>query len=452
MPRGPRSRRRRTHCGADARDEPQVVRYVVGGRPLVWSNAVIGLRNPIAPPLTIHHEGDGTRCWSEFTLNGAYEGPPGLVHGGVCALILDHVLGEAASEGLTKPLFTGTITVRYVRGTPLGRLRAEAAVERTEGDQILCLRPSFRCGRHHRRSRGDLHSAGMGERSRVKFYISSAFLNTREIVEVARVADDLGYDGIGIPDHIVNLETLNTPYPYTKDGQRRWQPFTEWPDPWVLVGALAQVTTRLRFVTTVYIPAMRNPYSAAKAIGTAAYLADGRVELGVGVGWCEDEFALMEQRFAQRGKRTDEMLALMKALWSPDWTEFDGEFYRTPKLEMQPTPPPIPVYVGGLSETALRRAARYDGWIGDLINTDRAIAAAARLHELRTENGLAADDFTILTPLTDAFTIADYQRAEDAGITGILTMPWMFYAGPDATLAEKIDGMKRFRKDLALDG
>lgn len=115
------------------RDESQVVRYAVDGRPVVWSNAVIGLRNPIAPPLTIKHDDDRTRCWSEFTLNAAYEGPPGLVHGGVCALILDHVLGEAASEGLTKPLFTGTITVRYVRGTPLGRLRAEAAVERTEG-------------------------------------------------------------------------------------------------------------------------------------------------------------------------------------------------------------------------------------------------------------------------------------------------------------------------------
>jgi Thioesterase superfamily len=115
------------------RDETQVVRYAVGGRPVVWSNAVIGLRNPIAPPLTIHHGEDGTQCWSDFTLNGAYEGPPGLVHGGVCALVLDHVLGEAASEGLTKPLFTGTLTVRFVRGTPLGRLRAEAAVERTEG-------------------------------------------------------------------------------------------------------------------------------------------------------------------------------------------------------------------------------------------------------------------------------------------------------------------------------
>jgi Thioesterase superfamily len=115
------------------RDEKQVVRYAMGGRPVVWSNAVIGLRNPIAPPLTIHHNDDGTQCWSEFTLNGAYEGPPGLVHGGVCALVLDHVLGEAASEGLTKPLFTGTLTVRFVRGTPLGRLRAEAVVERTEG-------------------------------------------------------------------------------------------------------------------------------------------------------------------------------------------------------------------------------------------------------------------------------------------------------------------------------
>ena len=286
----------------------------------------------------------------------------------------------------------------------------------------------------------------------MKFYISSAFRNTREIVEIAKVADDLGYDGMGIPDHIVNLETLSTPYPYTKDGQRRWQPFTEWPDPWVLVGALAQVTTRLRFVTTVYIPAMRNPYSAAKAIATAAYLADGRVEFGIGVGWCADEFALMEQPFSDRGKRTDEMLELMQKLWSPGWAEFDGEFYQTPRLEMEPTPPRIPVYVGGLSEIALRRAARYDGWIGDLIKTDRAIAAAARLRELRIENGLSVDDFTILTPLTDAFTVADYQRAEDAGITGILTMPWMFYTGPNATLAEKVDGMKKFRKDLGLDG
>jgi acyl-coenzyme A thioesterase PaaI-like protein len=92
---------------------------------------VVGIRNPVAPPLTIHHE-DG-RCWSEFSLGAAYEGPPGWVHGGICALVLDQILGEAASEGLTKAKFTGTISLKYLRGTPLGALRAEAFVERAEG-------------------------------------------------------------------------------------------------------------------------------------------------------------------------------------------------------------------------------------------------------------------------------------------------------------------------------
>jgi alkanesulfonate monooxygenase SsuD/methylene tetrahydromethanopterin reductase-like flavin-dependent oxidoreductase (luciferase family) len=257
---------------------------------------------------------------------------------------------------------------------------------------------------------------------------------------------------MAIPDHVINLETLSTPYPYTRDGERRWQPFTDWPDPWVLIGALAQVTHRLRFVTTVYIPAMRDPYSAAKSIGTAAHLADGRVELGVGVGWCAEEFELLGQPFDGRGKRTDEMLDLLKALWAPGWTEFDGVFYQAPRLEMTPSPPRIPILVGGLSDIALRRAARHDGWIGDLVDTDTAIAIARRLDRLRAENGLAGGEFTILTPLTDAFVTADYERAEQGGITHILTMPWMFYCGPNPTLAEKVDGMKRFRKDLALDG
>jgi acyl-coenzyme A thioesterase PaaI-like protein len=108
------------------------LRHEGTGRPLTWANPVVGLRNAIAPPMVIHHEDDG-KCWSEFTLSGAYEGPPGWVHGGICALVLDHLLGEAASEGLTQPKFTGTISLRYLRGTPLGRLRAEAFVERSEG-------------------------------------------------------------------------------------------------------------------------------------------------------------------------------------------------------------------------------------------------------------------------------------------------------------------------------
>jgi len=111
---------------------PRGVSYRVDDRPVPLGNAVIGECNPIAPPVVVHHEADG-RCWSEFVLGAAYEGPPGLVHGGVSAMVLDHMLGEAASVGMTRPLFTGTITVKYLRGTPLGPLRSEAWIERSEG-------------------------------------------------------------------------------------------------------------------------------------------------------------------------------------------------------------------------------------------------------------------------------------------------------------------------------
>lgn len=108
------------------------VRFSAEGRSRSWGNPVIGLRNPIAPPLVITRDAQD-RCVAEFELGAAYEGPPGHVHGGMSALVLDHILGEAASGGLTKPNFTGTISCRYVRATPLGRLRAEAYIDRVEG-------------------------------------------------------------------------------------------------------------------------------------------------------------------------------------------------------------------------------------------------------------------------------------------------------------------------------
>ncbi|BBX62008.1 thioesterase [Mycobacterium saskatchewanense] len=114
------------------RTRPVGVSYRVDGRALPLGNAAVGVCNPIAPPIVVHHEGGG-RCWSEFVLGSAYEGPPSLVHGGVSALVLDHMLGEAASEGLAKPRFTGTITVKYLRGTPLGPLRCDAWIDRKEG-------------------------------------------------------------------------------------------------------------------------------------------------------------------------------------------------------------------------------------------------------------------------------------------------------------------------------
>jgi acyl-coenzyme A thioesterase PaaI-like protein len=107
------------------------VRYLAGGERMAWGNAVIGLRNPIAPPVEIHHDTAG-KSVCDFHLGAAYEGPPGHVHGGVAALVLDHLLGEAASDGIN-PRLTGTISFRYVRATRLGRLHAEAAITHTEG-------------------------------------------------------------------------------------------------------------------------------------------------------------------------------------------------------------------------------------------------------------------------------------------------------------------------------
>lgn len=107
------------------------VRYLAGGQQMAWGNVVIGTRNPIAPPLVIHHDPSG-RAWCDFDLGAAYEGPPGHVHGGVAALLLDHLLGEAASGG-ANPRLTGTITLRYLRATRLGRLRAEATTTRVDG-------------------------------------------------------------------------------------------------------------------------------------------------------------------------------------------------------------------------------------------------------------------------------------------------------------------------------
>lgn len=118
------------------RTRPVGVSFRVDGSPLPLSNAVVGVCNPIAPPVVVHHDGNG-RCWSEFVLGAAYEGPPGRVHGGVSALVLDQMLGEAASEGLSRARFTGTISVKYLRGTPLGPLRCDAWIDRNEGAKVF---------------------------------------------------------------------------------------------------------------------------------------------------------------------------------------------------------------------------------------------------------------------------------------------------------------------------
>ncbi|MGV0645380.1 PaaI family thioesterase [Mycolicibacterium sp. XJ879] len=112
-------------------DGPFGVRFTTDGDRMAWGNPVIGIRNPFAPPLVVHRDADG-RVHTDFDMGAAYEGPPGHVHGGIAALVLDHLLGEAAADGLN-PRFTGTITLRYLRTTRLGRLHAEAKITHSEG-------------------------------------------------------------------------------------------------------------------------------------------------------------------------------------------------------------------------------------------------------------------------------------------------------------------------------
>jgi probable F420-dependent oxidoreductase len=282
----------------------------------------------------------------------------------------------------------------------------------------------------------------------VDFSVVGAFLPTDELAPIAVAADELGYASFAIADHVVDLETLETPYPYEADGARRWDFDCEWPDPWVLVGALSAVTTRLRFFTSIYVSALRSPYQVAKSVGTAAVLSGGRVRLGVGVGWCREEFDLLEQDFGTRGRRTDEGLDLIRRLWTEEWVESEGPLYPTPRLTMQPRPAdPVPILVGGMSEIALRRAARYDGWIGDVSSTEDAIGYATRLRDLRAELGIEQKAI-VVAALNDALLPEQFAAAQAGGVTDAMTMPWLFYHGRSATLEQKIDGMERFANDV----
>lgn len=278
--------------------------------------------------------------------------------------------------------------------------------------------------------------------------IATAYLPPAELAPIAKAADEAGYWGMALADHVVNLETIRTPYPYTEDGSRRWEPFTPWLDPFVTIGALGAITEHLHFFTNIFVLPMRNPFPVAKAVATASALTGGRIGLGVGMGWCEDEFDLLEAPFARRGARADEMLVLLDELWSGGWVEHHGEFYDVPRMEMTPAPPgPVPIYVGGMSEIALKRAARHDGWISDLISTDQAADFRARIDAHREALGRTGD-FSMIVSLNDAITVDQFRRATEVGVTDLLTMPWAYYGGFDVPLDQKVESVHRFADEV----
>lgn len=278
--------------------------------------------------------------------------------------------------------------------------------------------------------------------------IATAYLPPEELGPIATLADELGYHAMALSDHVINLESLDTKYPYTETGARRWEAFTPWVDPMVAIASLAAQTRRLQFFTNVFILPMRNPLLVAKSVATASVLSEGRVALGIGMGWCEEEFDLTGGTFAKRGARADEMIGILRELWAGGWVEHHGEHFDFPRLEMTPVPPGrIPILVGGISDHALRRAARNDGWISDLMTIDEAAEARVQLDQHREAQG-ASGDFSMVVSLSDAWTVDHFRRATDVGVTDLLTMPWSYYGGFKLSLPDKLEGMKRFAGEI----
>jgi probable F420-dependent oxidoreductase len=283
----------------------------------------------------------------------------------------------------------------------------------------------------------------------MKFVISAAFQPPQHLVALAIAAEEAGYEAISCSDHVVYPETLDTPYPYTEDGTRRYDESSEFPDPWVVAGALSSVTERLRFTSNVFVLPMRNPFLAAKAVATAAALSGDRVTLTIGVGWSKVEFDLVGQDFRRRGARADEMLEVMRKLWSGEMIDHQGEFYRFERLQLTPPIPKarIPVWVGGISDLALRRAARNDGWLSDLQTSHEILDCIRRVRVHR--QALGRDDaFDVMASASDAHDLAGYRRLGEGGVSHILTLPWVFYHGMTDDLEKKIDGLRRFGEDV----
>jgi probable F420-dependent oxidoreductase len=247
-----------------------------------------------------------------------------------------------------------------------------------------------------------------------------------EFLDVARTADACGWDSLQVADAPFFPEVTSAPYPYTPDGERFWPLDTPVLDPWVAITAMAVVTKRIRFVTSVLRLAIRQPLLEAKSLCSVAAISDDRVALGVGLAWMPEEFKWLGQNKKTRGARQDEAIQIIRLLMKGGMQEFHGKYYDFDRLIMAPVPKkPIPIYVGGTSTPALRRAARFgDGWLSIIHNKDEVPAALAEINGFRREFGREKEPFDIMMHCPDAETVDDIRRLEEMGVTDLQVTPW----------------------------
>jgi probable F420-dependent oxidoreductase len=197
--------------------------------------------------------------------------------------------------------------------------------------------------------------------------------NTENVVAFAKAVDDAGYDGIWVFDHVVLQKDQQSKYPYSPDGKLGFPPTMDFLEPLTQLAYLAAVTTRARLGTSVLVLPMRQPVLHAKIMATIDALSVGRFVLGAGVGWWEQEFEVLSVPFEKRGRRMDESLQLVRALWTDEWVNFKGDFYEAVDWTCNPKPVSegrphggntIPIWLGGESDGQVRRVGKYaEGWL-----------------------------------------------------------------------------------------
>jgi len=288
----------------------------------------------------------------------------------------------------------------------------------------------------------------------MKFCCTLGFVHPDHLVRLAVAAEAAGFETVTVADHVVHPMEIRSRYPYSKDGSRGWDHTAPWPDPFVATMAMAAHTTRLRFSQGVFILPMRDPFTVAKAVATCARLSGDRVRLGIGLGWMADEYALLGQDFADRGARGDEMIAVLRKLWTGEIVEHHGRFYDFGPLAMVPgVERPIPIIVGGISKAAQRRvAALGDGWAPTGMSIEQVAAAMGEIREQMKANGRADHPLEIFAACPDATDAAGYRRMDAAGISHVVLKPWARYVPVDRTgvapVEQMEEGIRRFGDEV----
>ncbi|MCX7163394.1 MAG: TIGR03619 family F420-dependent LLM class oxidoreductase [Betaproteobacteria bacterium] len=260
----------------------------------------------------------------------------------------------------------------------------------------------------------------------MRFGFHTFMVAPEELQDIARTADECGWDSIQVADAPFFPEVISVPYPYHPDGTRFWPLDMPVLDPWVAITAMASVTKRIRFIPSVLRLAVRQPLLEAKSLCSVAAISNDRVALGVGLAWMPEEFKWLKQDMKTRGARQDEAIQVLRLLMQGGMVEFHGKYHDFDRLIMAPVPKKrIPIYVGGTTKFALRRAARFgDGWIAVIHTRDEIKGLVAELNRLRAEFGREKEAFDIMLHCPDVQTVDEIRRLEDIGITDLQITPW----------------------------